>query len=749
VAVDGVQLVGKNGKVVGTAGPPSMGGDWSDTPGISAARIVEGTAPRGDDQVVIDSVTADKSKLKVGDRTKVLTPKAPVEVTIAGVFKFGESGNTGGSVIILWERASAQKLLMEPGYYSAIAAAVDDSVGNDVVKDRVAAAVGSGYEVKTKAEQADQNAKDVEQILTFIRIFLLIFAGVALFVGSFIILNTFSMLVAQRTRELALLRAVGASRRQVTRSVMIEALVMGVVGSTVGLLAGFGLAIGLKAVFGLIGLEMGSAPLSLSTDAVIWSYVVGILVTLVASYFPARRASKVPPVAAMRDDVAMPARSLRRRTAVGTVMTVIGAGVMAAGLGPATGSTAGLLVGAGVAAVLVGVAVLSPVLSRPVVRVLGAAFPRMFGTVGRLSRENALRNPRRTAATASALMIGLALVGTMSVLASSANASLSRTVDNILGAEFVVTNPSSFAGFSPQIAAEIEAAPGVKSVTEQRYGQAQIGGETEFLSGVEPTLEDALNLEYLSGSPAGLAGNGLLVDEDVAAERGWQVGQQVPMVFRDGTKVELTVGGVYEPNPALGQHVVSLETLAKGGGTVRDNFLYVKADQGTEPATLKKDLDTLLDRYPNVVLQDQSGFKENQQAQINQLLYLIYGLLALAIVIAVLGIINTLALSVIERTREIGLLRAVGMSRRQLRRMVRLESVVISVFGAVLGLAIGIGFGVALQSTLASEGIEILSVPLGSLLAFVAVSAVIGVLAAIWPARRAARLDVLRAITTE
>ncbi len=400
--------------------------------------------------------------------------------------------------------------------------------------------------------------------------------------------------------------------------------------------------------------------------------------------------------------------------------------------------------------VLIGAAVLSPALSRPVVRVLGAAFPRLFGTVGRLSRENALRNPRRTAATASALMIGLALVGGTSVLASSVNASVDKTVSNSLGAEFIVTSPTSFAGFSPQIAATIKETPGVQSVTEQRYGQAQLGGKTTFLSAVDPaTWNDAVKLDYRSGSAAALSGNGLLVDENVAKDRGWRLGQSVPMLFKDGTTTNLSVAGVYQTNQAASGYLVSLDTLQRGGGAPRDNIVYVKAVGGTDTAALHKDLDAKLADYPNVTLQDQSGFKKNQQAQVNQLLYLIYALLALSIIIAVLGIINTLALSVIERTREIGLLRAVGMSRRQLRRMIRLESVVIAVFGALLGLGIGVAFGVALQSTLDEQGISVLSVPAGSLAGFLVLAAVIGVLAAIWPARRAARLDVLRAITTE
>jgi len=412
-------------------------------------------------------------------------------------------------------------------------------------------------------------------------------------------------------------------------------------------------------------------------------------------------------------------------------------------------STSTMLVGVGIFGIFAGVTTLSPVLSRPFVRVFGAPFSRLFGVVGRLSRANAVRNPRRTAATASALMIGLMLVAMMSVLSASTNSSIDRLVDRSLGADFVVSDAIG-TPFSTEVAQRAARVPGVGSVTPQRFAPMQLDGKVVHASAFAPqALDKAVKVDYLTGSSAGLERRGLLVDEKVAAEQGLRIRSTAPVTFHDGTKLTLRVGGTYVSSPLLGPYVVSLDTLEAGGVKPADNWLYIDSETGADTAQVQRALQAELTAFPNVSLRDHSEFKQEQRAQVNQLLYLIYALLALAVVIAVLGIVNTLALSVIERTREIGLLRAVGLARRQLRRMIRLESVVISVFGAVLGLGLGVGFGVALQRVLSDDGIDVLTVPTGTLVGFLAVAGVVGVLAAVWPARRAARLDVLRAITTE
>ncbi|MCY7372406.1 MAG: FtsX-like permease family protein [Spirochaetaceae bacterium] len=747
VFVEGVQILGEDGEVVGTGGAPGLGVNWTDEEALTALTLVDGDAPRSSDQVAIDSATAEKAGLSLGDQVRLLTPEEPRTAQLVGIFRFGSSGGLAGATLTAFDTETAQSLLAEPDTFSSISIAAADGVSDAVLRDRVREALPAEVVVRTQKQQTEQDAGEIEDGLQFFNIILLVFAGVSLFVGSFMILNTFSMLVAQRTRELALLRALGASRRQVTRSVLGEALVVGLVGGLIGMGAGVLIALGLKAAFAAVGLEIETGALVFRPRTALWSMVIGVGVTLVAAYLPARRASRVAPVAAMRDDTAMPQRSLKWRTVVGIVLAVVGVLTLVGSLS-AGGQEAASLVGLGVFVSILSAIVLSPVLSRPVIGALGAVYPRMFGTIGRLARDNAQRNPRRTAATSSALMVGLALVAAFGVLAASINSSIGGLIDRALGSDYVVTAAQQLP-FGASVARDIEALPDVESVTRQRFGAAQVDGSTVFIGAADPaSLATSIQVDYSAGDAAGLV-DGLLVDEPTATSKGVTIGDTVDMVFLGGSTATLPIAGIYQPNGALGQYVVSLDTWEANGGDTRDSFLYVNLKDDVDAADAAPVIERTLKAYPNVDLLDQAGFKDQQRGQVNQLLFLIYALLALAILIAVLGIVNTLALAVIERTREIGLLRAVGMSRRQLRLMVRLESVVISVFGAVLGLGLGVLFGVLLQRSLAGQGISDLAIPWGSLVLFLVVAAVIGVLAAIWPARRAARLDVLRAITTE
>lgn len=747
VFVEGVQIVGKDGKVVGTGGAPGLGVNWTDEEALTSLTIVDGKAPRTSGQVAIDSNSAKSSGYSVGDQIRLLTPGQPRTAELSGIFRFGSSGGLAGATLTAFDTETAQSLLADPDTFTSISIAADEGVSNATLRDRVREALPRGVVVRTQKQQTEEEAGAVESGLQFFNIVLLVFAGVSLFVGSFMILNTFSMLVAQRIRELALLRALGASRRQITRSVLGEALVVGLVGGLIGMGAGVLIALGLKAAFAAAGLEIETGALVFRPRTAVWSMVIGVGVTLVAAYLPARRASRVSPVAAMRDDTAMPQRSLKWRTVVGIVLAVVGVLSLIGSLSTG-GRDAASLVGLGVFLSILSAIVVSPVLSRPVIGGLGALYPRMFGTVGRLARDNAQRNPRRTAATSSALMVGLALVAAFGVLAASINSSIGGLIDRALGADYVVTAAQQLP-FGAAVASDIEALPEVESVTRQRFGAAQVDGSIVYLGAADPaSLSDSVQVAYAAGDAAALA-TGLLIDEPTAESKGWKVGDTVDLTFLGGSTASLSVGGIYEPNGALGPYVVSLDTWEANGGDTRDSFLYVNLKDDVDAGDAAPVIERTLAAYPNVDLLDQAGFKDQQRGQVNQLLFLIYALLALAILIAVLGIVNTLALAVIERTREIGLLRAVGMSRRQLRRMIRLESVVISLFGAVLGLGLGVLFGVLLQRSLASQGIRDLAIPWGSLVAFLVVAAVIGVLAAIWPARRAARLDVLRAITTE
>ena len=744
---EGVYILDANGKVLDTGGAPGLGVSWQQERAVSPTTLVDGRAPRGPTEVAIDTDAAKEAGYSVGDRITVLTPGPRVEAEVVGTFRFGDEGGLAGASLTAFDTDTAQQLLTAPGQFHGISIAAADGVSDAVLKERVAALAGAEYDVKTAAEQADSLAADLSDSLQFINVFLLVFAGVALFVGTFIILNTFSMLVAQRTKELALLRALGAKRAQVTRAVLGEALVLGLLGSTVGLAVGYAVAAGLRALFGSFGVTL-DGELVLAPDTVVWSYVIGVVVTVLAAYVPARRAAKTPPIAAMRADAVSTERSLRRRTLTGGVLSGLGAAALVAGSISSDGSSGASLVGLGALALILGATALSPVLARPFLRLVGAALPRLWGTPGHLARENAVRNPRRTAATASALMIGLALVSAFTVIGASTNKSVDALISGSVQAELVVSSAVQ-QPFTPQIAEQVAGVEGVQAVMPLRWGQAQVDRRTSFITGVDPaTLDDSIALDWVDGSSAGLAGNGVVVDETTATDRGWALGDSVEVLGAGGQRLQVVVGGIFEPNQVVGSTVVSLATHARIGGVPLDRYVYVDLADDTTVADVRPAVETALAGYPVVDVKDQAEFRDEQKGQVEQLLMLINAMLLLSVIIAALGIVNTLAMSVIERTREIGLLRAVGLGRAQLRRMIRLEAVVISLYGAVMGLVLGTAFGVALSRALSDQGITELAVPVPRLGLFLAVAALIGVLAALGPARRASRMQVLDAIAT-
>jgi putative ABC transport system permease protein len=745
-------VVAADGGVVGGNGPPGIGTNWTEAPaqdGSVPLRLADGREPRRPGEVVLDVKTADEAGYNVGDEVTLITPGDPplLTATMVGTAEFGGGASLAGATLALFDTETAQELILagEDAYTSAAVTASDDAEV-PALRDRIEQVLPDGVEAKTGDEVTAETAETLEEGLGFFNTFLLVFAAVALLVGIFLILNTFSILVAQRTQEMALYRALGASRRQVTRSVLLEALAVGIVGSTLGILLGLGVAQLLKLAFGLFGLDLGGAGLVLRPRTVLIAYAVGVIVTLVAAYVPARRAAKVAPVAAMRDDIALPYSSRKRPAGLGGALTALGAGAMVAGLFFDV-PQAGWLVGAGIVAVFVGVALLAPVIGPPIVRVISAGFPRLFGPVGRLARENAQRNPRRTAATASALMIGLALVAAMAVLGQSTNKSIDKALDDGLHADFVVSNPIG-QPFSTAVADQIARLDGIVEVAQVRYNGAQVDGDDVFVAAFEPAAyAQAVDFDVSEGEAA-LEPGDVLVSETYAEEHQVAVGDPLSMAFPTGEQ-SLQVTGIYPQGQQFNDMAVGLDTLAAAGIRPADSLVYVVTEPDADLATVREGIDEVTAELPLIAVKDQEEFKADQRAQVNQLLFLVYALLGLAIIIAVLGIVNTLALSVLERTREIGLLRAVGLSRPQLRRMVRLESIAIAVLGAVLGVGLGLVFGIALQRSQAGEGLEVLAVPWVQLLVFVLLAGVVGVLAALWPAHRAARMDVLRAITTE
>ncbi|MBK5307754.1 MAG: FtsX-like permease family protein [Frankiaceae bacterium] len=736
------QLVDKKGKAVTTGGAPTLGLDWSVSPKQRALTLKQGRAPAGPSDVAIDAGTARKAGFTVGDKVTVLLKGPAREFTVVGIVGFGTTDNLAGATIAAFDLESAQKYVGTPGTYTDLAIANEEGVSQQELKKRVSAVLPTGFEAVTQQQTVDEASKEIKEGLGFFSTALLVFAAIALFVGAFLIFNTFSMLIAQRARELALMRALGASRRQVTNSVLLESVVIGVFSSVVGFVLGIGVARALTSLLGALGIDLPSGETVVAPRTVIASFVVGIGVTAVAALVPAIRASRVSPVEAMRDSGPAEQKSLVTRSTVGGVLLAAGVGLLSYGL--ADGEL--LAVGLGALVTFLGVTMLSALIARPVTGVLGLPFARI-GIPGRLGRGNAMRNPRRTSATAAALMVGLALVAAVSTLGSSLKSSTVKIVDQSLGADYVLRT-ENFTPFSGEVGKDLRGKPGIASVAAFRFGEAEVGTDTVPVQGVEPdALADVLKLKVVSGGFEALD-DGIAVSKKAATAHGWKVGDTVPVTWRRTGSHPLKVAVIFDVNQFAGDYLVSGVTFDKNTSEQLLGVVAVKTTADSTPAQTRALVDEAVKPFPNILVQDQAEFVKSQGEQIDTLLNAITGLLVLSVLIAVLGIINTLALSVIERTRELGLLRAVGLQRRQLRRMIRVESVVIAVYGAILGVLVGVAFGWALVRALNSEGVTEFSLPYGRLVQVLIVAALAGVLAAALPARRAARLDVLEAVAS-
>ncbi|MGW5618068.1 ABC transporter permease [Streptomyces sp. NPDC003877] len=760
VKVTGLTVTDEDDEPVSpTTGAPTVGNAWIPA-GRSPVELTSGRAPRGPAEALLDSDTAGRRNVRVGDTLTVIAPPGSFRVRVVGLVTFTTT-NPGAARIYFDTPTARTRLLGAPGAATAIAVDAADGVADRLLKQRVAAALGPDrYDLRTAGEQAESDVEQLGGFLDVIKYVMLGFAGVAVLVGVFLIVNTFSMLIAQRTRELGLLRALGADRRQVRRSVLTEALLLGLVGSTLGLAAGIGLAAGLIELMGLFGTNIAAGEMVVGWGTPAAAYLVGLGVTFVAAYLPARRAAGVSPMAALADaEVAGVGRPLRVRAVAGAVVGAAGAAALAGCAASGRTASAASLLGLGVLLTLIAAVIAGPLLVRPVIRVLGSAFPALFGSIGRMSQRNALRNPRRTGATAAALMVGIALVGGLSVASESMTASFDRQIDRTLGADFVVQN-TNFLPFPREVTEAVRGTEGVGLVVRGRFTPLAVrlpdGDRVETTAAAyDPRLDEVADITYTQGnSAAALAPGSVAMDRDFARDHGVRVGSTLPVRFQGGRDAELRVGALTDQDSAEGFGtqgglyfgLATLERYAPGG---QDSALYVNTAAGTGDDVLRARLEQTLDRYPQVQVRDLADYKQLVRDQISVLLYLVYALLGLAIVIAVLGVVNTLALSVVERTREIGLLRAIGLARRQLRRMIRLESVVIAVFGAVLGLALGLVWGVCMQQVLALQGMTALAIPWWTIVAVVVGSAVVGVVAALLPALRASRMNVLAAIAHE
>ncbi len=746
------QILDRAGKAVGTAQTGVLGMNWVTVPSLNPFTIVAGRAPVHSKakwwqfapwwltssaepvEIAIDKHSADVAKLDVGDRTTVLTSGEPREATVVGITRFGEVDTPGGLSVVLFDDVTAEAVLNKPGEVDAIAVTAGDGIDQDTLVTRLAPIVGAGNEVITGATLTAEHQNDIGKDISQFGVFLTMFALIALFVGAFIINNTFSIIVAQRSREMALLRAVGATGRQVRLAVMAEAVVTGVLASAVGLLAGVGVAKGLRALLSALGVDIPLDRLQISTATVLGSILVGVVITVAAAVLPARRASRIAPIAALRD-IAQDRSALSAPRVVGGALTTLAAvAILLVGRHAADITTVGI----GALVLLVAVTILGPILARPVAALLGTPIAHLRGTAGAIARQNAMRNPKRTARTASSLMIGVALVSFLAIFAASAKSSGAGAFrDDFRGNVIVDTGAiDSSTGLSPNVAADLARQPGVRRVTEQRITAAETNGTPGFINAFDVrTITAMFDLGHVDGDLSRLGADGIAV-----ARGAVRLGDTRAITFPTGT-VMFTVRAIYDgATDTVGTQFVDLTAFEANLPERLDSRIYVSVDStdAVERTTAA---------YPTAKVLTTDAFIAQRNGELDTILALMYALLGLAVIIAILGIVNTLGLSIHERKRELGLLRAVGMSRAQVRTSVRWESAIIALFGTTLGLVIGTFLAWAMVHATLDGPQTRLVVPAGSLVTVTLIAAIAGVGAAVLPARRAARIDILTAMT--
>jgi putative ABC transport system permease protein len=745
------QMVDKDGEAITPLGPPTIGLSWSDNPnGILSIR--EGRPPQGPDEVVIDSGTAETYGFRPGDTIKIVLLGPAREFTISGTAGFGEGGDFGGATLAAFDLPTAQKVLGKKGRLDAIQVVADEGTPARVLRDQITPLLPQGIEAVTGTSVAEEQTEEIREGLGFLNTALLVFAGVALFVGTFMIFNTFSIVVAQRTHEFALLRTLGASRRQVLSVVLAEAAVVGSTASIIGLGLGIAVAVLIQKLLNAFGVDLPTTTTQVLPRTGVVSIVVGTLVTVVASLLPARRAARVAPLQAVREAAPSAINRPRARITAGGTLGVTGIAALLIGLSRG-GEHAPIIVGGGAFLLLLGVAVSSPVFTARLALLIGEPIQRVLGVSGKLAQQNGARSPTRTAATASALMIGVTLVSFTLIFGASVKTSAGKLIADSFRADFLITS-SSFGSttLSPKIADRIAKLSEVTAVGRIRFGTWQLNGAPEELTAVDPRVfGEVVAIGEGEGALRALARDEVLVQRDAAAEAGIRVGDKLPMEFPLTGVQDVRVAGLYgKTKDALtGDFIVSHETYDEHFSGKLDDMVAVKAAPGVDLARVRNALEAATRPFPNAQVQDQTEFRENQVAQLNRLLGLVTALLLVAVFIAFAGITSTLALSVFERTREIGLLRAVGMSRRQTRSMVRWEAVIIAFIGALVGVVVGVFYGWAFVRALADEGITELVIPAGQLFVLLVTAGLAGIVAAVPPARRAARLNVLEAIATE
>lgn len=740
---DYTQIIKPNGKALGNPnqGPPTMGSSYPTDPALSPYRLAEGRAPRANDEIVTDVAAANDAGYRIGDTVPLLTPIGRTSKKLVGLTLFGDKKSAGGSTMVQFTLAEAQRQLAKEGKVDEIWVRARPGVSEARLVHAIAERHLPGTETITGTAAA-QEAKDLAtSFLSFITVFLLVFALIALLVGAFIIANTFSILVAQRTRELALMRAIGASARQVLTSVVVEAAVVGLVASGVGLGLGYAVGTGLQR---LIGGSDFAASATLSPRTIIGSFAVGIGITVASAALPARRAARIPPITAMRETAIEDTSSGRTRTIIGAVLVAITAAALVA----AVARKNNVWVAGGAPAGLLGAVVLGPIIAAGVARASRILVKRK-GMAGHLGIENVLRNPKRTAATASALMIGTTLVCAISVFAASALASIDNLVDTGFHGDAVVTSTGN--GIPLTDVDRIAADPDVGTFAAMRYGPVTLDGRGTIVSAADPvTLDELVDMKVSAGDLADLGTDGIAVSRRTAERRGWSVGTKVRAEMLDGTKKQVTIRALYT-NPLVARDVFAAPETVKGSLlSPVAQIAFVRARPGVSADTLVQHLDKLIARNPTAKIQTNAQFKKSSAAQMNSFLNIVYAMLALAVIIAIIGIVNTLGLSILERTRELGLLRAIGMTRRQLRTTVRIEALLIAMTGTITGLVLGTAIGSSLIKSFGPrQALTGFAIPWVRLVVVLIAGILVGLFAAVFPARRAVRLDPLDALATE
>jgi putative ABC transport system permease protein len=754
---DDAQIVGKDGKAISTRGPPTFGyGIDFGRPRFNPLGLLSGRWPRAG-EVVIDKHTASDQGFHLGEQIGI-SARGPVQkYRLTGTAALAGVSATGGSTLAAFDLPTAQKLFGKDGQLDSISVAAKSGVAAEQLVREIKPLLPASAQVETSTDQAQSDANQVTQGLSFLKYFLLAFAGIALFVGAFVIFNTLSITIAQRTREFATLRTIGALRRQVLESIFVEMLVVATVASLIGLAAGLGIAKGLTKLFAAAGAALPETGLVFASRTVLVSLAVGIVIAVVAGLSPALRATRVPPIAAVREGAVLPRSALARYAipiALGVLviaLAVLGYGMFAGGVGTTTRL---VLLAAGCLLLFSGVALVSPPLIRPLAAAVGYPSQRIGGIAGRLARENTVRAPGRTAATAAALMIGLALVTFVAVLGAGLRASIVDTLEQQIHADYVVTSQNGRDQFAPEAGDALTSAPGVAAGSSVRGSQAKVAGGQQTVTGIDPaTIEPVFRFDWKDGSNAvlgELGRTGAVVTDTFAKDKSLKVGDRVQLITPDDRRIELTVKGIYKSSAlgsALGALSLSKQLFDATFSRPQDQLALATVSGGPTDSA-EQSLTRTLSTFPDAKLRTRSQFISDQESTVKTLLSLLYVLLALSVIVSLFGMVNTLALSVLERTRELGMLRAVGMTRRDVRRLVRHESVITALIGAVLGLPLGIFLAALVTRALSSQGI-VFALPGRSLVLFAVIAVLAGIGAAVLPARRAARLNVLEALHYE